>query len=63
MVQEELKSQSRSTQQEEVEEIVLTGRTKKGSKKSYKEKEGSGTTNKDLSKVMCFLCYKNPCST
>jgi hypothetical protein len=51
---EELRSQSRSTQQEEVEEISLKWRTKKGSKKIYKEKEGSGTGKKDLSKVMCF---------
>jgi hypothetical protein len=53
-VREELKSQSHSTQQEEVEGISLIGRTKKAIKKRYKEKEGSGTGKKDLSKVMCF---------
>ena len=53
-MREELKSQSRSTQQEEVEGISLIGRTKKGSKKSYKEKDGSRIGKKDLSKVMCF---------
>jgi hypothetical protein len=54
LVREELKSQSHSTQQEEVEGISLIGRTKKAIKKRYKEKEGSGTGKKDLSKVMCF---------
>jgi hypothetical protein len=49
-------------QQEEVEGISLIGRTKKASKKRYKEKEGSGTGKKDLSKVMCFRCYKKPYS-
>ena len=34
--------------------IALIGRTKKGSKKSYKEKDGSRIGKKDLSKVMCF---------
>ena len=47
-------------QEEEVEGIALIGRTKKASKKRYKEKEGSGTGKKDLSKVMCFWFYKNP---
>lgn len=61
-MREELKSQSHSTQQEEVEGISLIGRTKKASKKRYKEKEGSGTGKKDLSKVMCFRCYKKPYS-
>jgi hypothetical protein len=41
-------------QQEEVEGISLIERTKKAIKKRYKEKEGSGTGKKDLSKVMCF---------
>jgi len=62
LVREELRSQSRSTQQEEVEGIFLIGRTKKASKKRYKEKEGSGTGKKDLSKVMCFRFYKKPYS-
>jgi hypothetical protein len=61
-VREELRSQSSSTQQEKVEGISLIGRTKKASKKMYKEKEGSGTGKKDLSKVMCFRCYKKPYS-
>jgi hypothetical protein len=47
-VREELRSQSRSTQEEEVEGISLIGRTKKASKKRYKEKEGSGTGKKDV---------------
>ena len=34
--------------------IALIGRTKKGSKKSYKEKDGSRIGKKDLSKVMCL---------
>ena len=47
-MREELKSQSHSMQQEEVEGIYLIGRTKKASKKRYKEKEGSGTGKKDV---------------
>ena len=57
---EELRSHSRLTQQEEVEGISLIGRTKKDRKKRYKEKEGSGIGKKDLSKVLCFQCYKKP---
>jgi hypothetical protein len=43
LVQEEIKLESCSVQQEEVEEVSLVGRTKKGSKKGYKKgkKEGS----------------------
>jgi hypothetical protein len=40
-VQEEIRLQACSRQQEEVEEIALIERMKKGSKKGYKKKEGT----------------------
>jgi hypothetical protein len=57
IVQEEIRLQSCSRKQEEVEEIALVKRTKKGSKKGYKKK-AQGTRKKDLSKMMCFQCHE-----
>jgi hypothetical protein len=54
LVQEEIRLQSCSKQREEVDVIRLVEKTKKGSEKGFKKKDGTNTQKKDLSKIMCF---------
>jgi hypothetical protein len=58
LVQEELRLQSCSEQQGEVDAIGLVEKRKKGRKGGYKGREGIDTRKKDLSKVMCFQCHE-----
>ena len=53
LVQEEIRLQSCSKQREEVDVIRLVEKTKKGSEKGLKKKDGKNT-QEDLSKIMCF---------
>lgn len=57
LMQEEIRLQSCSAQQEEVEEIALVGRTKIV-RKATRRRKAQGPKKKDFSKVMCFRCHE-----
>lgn len=60
LVQEDIRLESRSEQQNKVEDIALVGRTMKGSKKGDKKgnKKDSSPENQYFSQIQCFRCHQ-----
>lgn len=64
-IQEEAREESRLSRQGDGEKnLALVSWAKKGKGKHFKgNSEGSQSEKKDLSKLMCFICYKNEFAT